>query len=109
MNALEVPKFNFIQKQKTTILRVHHAFLFISLPSLNLRVQLFKTAVSTEDQEIHARCKRVINEISPQIGNARAQCLKEKVAKVCSGLLEAELDLQRGRMEVQRSTKGKLK
>ena len=30
---------------------------------MNLKFQLFKRAVSTEDQEIYSRCKRVINEI----------------------------------------------
>ena len=60
---------------------------------MSLRVQLFKRAVSTEDQEIYARCKRVINEISPERRNARAQYFKEKVTEVCSGLLEAELNL----------------
>ena len=72
---------------------------------ITLRVQLFKRAVSTEDQEIYARCKKVINEISPEIRNARAQYFKEKVVEVCSGLLEAELDLKRGRMEALPSTK----
>ena len=40
---------------------------------MNLRYKLFKRAVSTKDQEIYARYKKVRNEITSEIRNAKAQ------------------------------------
>ena len=49
-----------------------------------LRFKLFKRAVSTKDQEIYARYKKVRNEITSEIRNAKAKFFKEKLAEVNS-------------------------
>ena len=51
---------------------------------MNLRYKLFKRAVSTKDQEIYARYKKVRNEITSEIRNAKAQFFREKLAEVKS-------------------------
>ena len=52
---------------------------------MNLRFKLFKRAVSTKDQEIYARYKKVRNEITSQIRNAKAQYFRdEKLAETKS-------------------------
>lgn len=71
---------------------------------MNLRYKLFKRAVSTKDQEIYARNKKVRNEITSEIRNARAQFFKEKVAEVKSAaaywnlIAEATNPVRRNRM-----------
>ena len=71
---------------------------------MNLRYKLFKRAVSTKDQEIYARYKKVRNEITSEIRNARAQFFKEKVAEVKSAaaywnlIAEATNPVRRNRM-----------
>lgn len=47
---------------------------------MNLRYKLFKKAISTKNQEIYARYKKVRNEITSEIRNAKAQFFKEKLA-----------------------------
>ena len=51
---------------------------------MNLRFKLFKRAVSTKDQEINARYKKVRNEITSEIRNAKARYFNEKLAEVKS-------------------------
>ena len=51
---------------------------------MNLRFKFFKRAVSTKDQEIYARYKKVRNEITSQIRNAKAQYFNEKLAEAKS-------------------------
>ena len=71
---------------------------------MNLRYKLFKRAVSTKDQEIYARYKKVRNEITSEIRNVRAQFFKEKVAEVKSAaaywnlIAEATNPVRRNRM-----------
>ena len=51
---------------------------------MNLRFKLFKRAVSTKDQEIYARYKKVRNEITSQIKIAKAQYFNDKLAEAKS-------------------------
>ena len=51
---------------------------------MSLRFKLLKRAVSTKDQEIYARYKKVRNEITSQITNAKAQYFNEKLAEAKS-------------------------
>ena len=51
---------------------------------MNLGYKLFKRAVSTKDQEIYATYKKVRNEITSEVRNAKAQFFKEKLAEVKS-------------------------
>ena len=51
---------------------------------MNLRFKLFKRAVSTKDQEIYSRYRKVRNEITSEIRNAMAQYFKDKLAEVKS-------------------------
>ena len=51
---------------------------------MNLRFKLFKRAVSTKDQETYARYKKVRNEITSEIRNAKARYFNEKLAEVKS-------------------------
>jgi len=43
--------------------------------------KLFKSDVSTKDHEIYARYKKVRNEITAEIRNAKAQYFTEKLAQ----------------------------
>ena len=45
---------------------------------------MFKRAVSTKDQEIYARYKKVRNDITSEIRNAKTQYFKDKLAEVKS-------------------------
>ena len=47
---------------------------------MNLRYKLFKRAVSTKDQEIYARYKKVRNEITSEIRNAEGAVFQGKVS-----------------------------
>ena len=49
---------------------------------MNLRYKLFKYAVSTKDQEMYARYKRVRNEITSEIRSAKTCYFNEKIASV---------------------------
>ena len=51
---------------------------------MNLRFKLFKRAVSTKDQETYARYKKVRNEITSEIRNAKVRYFNEKLAEVKS-------------------------
>ena len=51
---------------------------------MNLRFKLFKRAVSTKDQEIYARYKKVRNEITSKMRNAKTRYFNEKLAEVKS-------------------------
>ena len=53
---------------------------------MNLRFKLFKRDVSTKDQEIYARSKKVKNGITSEIRNAKTQHFKEKLAEVKSAV-----------------------
>ena len=51
---------------------------------MNLRFKLFKRAVSTKDQEIYARYKKIRNEITCQIRHAKSQYFNAKLAEAKS-------------------------
>ena len=81
---------------------------------MNLRYKLFKRAVSTKDQGIYARYKKVRNEITSEIRNARAQFFKEKLAEVKSAaaywnlIAEATNPVRRNRIGPLKREDGRL-
>ena len=51
---------------------------------MNLRYKLFRKAISTKDQETYTRYKKVRNQVTSELRNARKQYFTEKIASAKS-------------------------
>lgn len=81
---------------------------------MNLTFKVFKRTVSTKNQDIYARYKKDRNEITSEIGNAKASQFTDKIAEVKSTaaywnlITEATNPVRRNRIGPLRSEDGSL-